>query len=491
MRSVCVVALLIVSLPSLAQDPPRPARKPVAIKGARIHTVSGAVIDGGVILIEGARIKSVGKDVPVPPEATVIDAAGKVVIPGLVDTGSSLFVSEVDTGTSGSAEFDVLDALDTFSDRDREVVQSGVTTVLVRPLARGPVNGLEAVLHLVPGRETARFVIKRTAAIKFTLGFSGGDTSSAAQRIQDAKAVRQMLEGAKTYKETWDKYRKDLAEYQAKKKQWDEDQKKKKAEPPKTDPPKTDPPKTDPPKSDPPKSDPPKSDPPKSEPPKGEQPKTEQPKAEPPKPEPPKEEPKKPSRPRVDPRNEALVKALDGLPVHIEAHAADSIEHALEIAAEFKLKLVLEGATDAHAVADAIAKAKVPVILGPVFRYGIPRVDYLNHTRACAAALAAANVDFAIGSFGSSAAGHAGPGADRFLMEAAASTVAHGLSRDRALRAITLDAAKVLALDRQFGSVDANKAADLVILTGEPFDADTRVDRVLVSGETVYQRKLE
>jgi len=416
----------------------------------------------------------------------VIDATGLVVIPGLIDAGSSLFVSETDAGTSGSAEFDVLDAIDTFADRDREVVRSGVTTVLVRPLARGPAAGLAAVLHLVPGRDAARFVIKRTAAVKFTLGFSGGDTSSAAQRIQDAKAVRQLLEGAKTYKETWNKYRKDFAEYQTKKKQWDEEQKKKKTDPPKTDPPKTEPPKSDPPKSDPPKSDPPKSDPPKSDPPKGEQPKT-----EPPKPEPPKEEPRKPSRPRVDPRNEALVKALDGLPVHIEAHAADSIEQALEIAAEFKLKLVLEGATEAYAVADAIARAKVPVILGPVFRYGIPRVDYLNHTRACAASLAAANVEFAIGSFGSSAAGHAGPGADRFLMEAAASTVAHGLSRDRALRAITLDAAKVLALDRQFGSVDASKAADLVVLTGEPFDADTRVDRVLVAGETVYQRKLE
>ncbi len=468
MRSACAL-LLIVGSTLLApfgaahgrQDPPvRPARKPLAIKGAKVYPVSAPPIEGAVILLDGTRIKAIGKDVQIPGDATVIDATGRVIIPGLVDAGSSVLVPRGDSGTSGSAEHDVADGVDTFSEEDKEVLQSGVTTALVRPLARGQFNGLEAVLRLLPNRDPQRFYLRRAAALKMTLGFSGADTSTAQQRQQDLLAARQSFEGAKAYKETWDKYRKDLAEYEQKKKQWDEQQKKT-------------PPKADPPKADPPKADPPKPDP-----------------SKPAAPEPLKEEPKKPAKPRVDPRSEVLVRALDGqLTVHIEAHAADSIEHALALAAEFKLKIVLEGATEAHLVAEAIAKAKVAVILGPVFRYGIPKVDYVNHAMDCAAVLAQANVEFAIGSFPNPAAGHSGSGASRFLLEAAACAVAHGVAPERALRAVTLDAAKLAGVDRAVGSLEPNKAADLVILTAEPFDSAARVDRVILAGEVVYERK--
>ncbi len=452
---VAVVTAIVTTAVHARQDPPKPLRKPVAIKGARIYTGT-AVIEKGTVLLEGARIKAVGQDVEVPADATIIDASGRVVIPGLVDAGSYLFVPYADASTGGSAEHDVFDAIDTFGRDEAEALAAGVTTVLVRPLARGPLCGLEAVLHL-PSRDTQRFSMKRSAALKMSLGFSGGDTSTASQRQADFRSTRQAFDGAKQYKETWDKYKKDLAEYQGKKKQWDEQKQKLDDKTPKPEKKEEGPAKEAPKQAD-----------------------------------APKEEPKKPPKPRIDPRNEVLVRALEGqLAVHIEAHAVDSIEHALALAEEFKLKLVIEGATEAHMVAEAIAKAKVPVIVGPVLRYGIPKVEYVNHSVACAAILAKAGVDVAIGSLPHPGAGHTNAGAGCFLLESAATAVAAGLSRERAIRAVTLDAAKIAGLDRVIGSIEVNKLADLVILTGDPFDAGTRVDRTIAAGETVYQRKAE
>ncbi len=450
------LALLALSLLLPAQEP---ASKIVAVRGGRILPVSGAPIDAGTVLLEGTKIRAVGKDVAIPAGAVVIDASGKVVIPGLIDAGSTLFVPFRDAATAGSAEHDVVDGLEAFGEEHLEALEGGVTTVLVRPLARGTFGGLEAVLRLGAGPDPARFVVRRAAAVKMTLGFSGGDSATAVQRQADYRAARQSFEAARQYKEVLEKYRKDLEEYEQKKKQWDEQQ---------------------------------KPAPPKAEPPKPPAAGQEPPKADPAKPAPLKEEPKKPQKPRPDPRNEVLVQAMDGkLAVHVEAHAADSILHALSLAEEFKLRVVLEGATEAHLAAGAIAKAKVPVIAGPVFRYGIPKVDFLRHTPACAAALAREGVEVALGSFPSPAAGHAGPGAGRFLLEAAACAAGRGLPRDQALRAVTLGAAKILGMDAETGSLDAGKSADLVILSGEPFEAGTVVERTIVAGETRYLRKGE
>ena len=64
----------------------------LVIKGGKIYTVTGDVIDQGVILVEGGKIKAVGKDIPVPEGAEVVDATGKVVTPGLIDAHSHLAV---------------------------------------------------------------------------------------------------------------------------------------------------------------------------------------------------------------------------------------------------------------------------------------------------------------------------------------------------------------------------------------------------------------
>lgn len=454
LRSVVfAIALISTSAAQEEKKDPPPKGKILAIKGARVYTGAGNAIDGATILIENGRISAVGKEVKIPDGAETIDATGKVIIPGLVDGAARAFLGSEDLMTAGSAEHDVHDLLDPFDEPSKELVQYGITTVCVLPMARGGVSGLGVVIK--PGADRSTWVVKRHACLRLSLGTGGADVSTSTQRYDLFRQLKAQFDGAKAYQEMWEKYHKDLAEYETKKKAWDEQQKKKEE--------------------------------PKKEP-KKEEPKKEEPKKD----EKPAEEPKKPQKPRTDPRSEILVKALKGeLLVRIEAHTADTIELSLQLAADYKLKLIIDNATEGARLAADIAKAKVPVFVGPVFRYGIRKVDYLNHSEATAGLLAKAGVQVGIGSFPDPAAGHDGNGAGRFLLDAAAICAGKGLSKDQALRAVTIEPAKILGVDKQVGSLEKGKAADLVILSGEPFEADTKVERTMTDGAWVYQRRVE
>jgi len=141
--------------------------------------------------------------------------------------------------------------------------------------------------------------------------------------------------------------------------------------------------------------------------------------------------------------------------------------------------------------AGALAKEKIPVVFGPVFRYDMRRVDYLKHDPEGPALLAKAGVSVAIASHPDPAAGHHGGGASRFLLESAARCAGHGLPRDAALRAVTLEPARTLGIEASVGSIEKGKVADLVVLSGEPFEPGSRVERTMVDGAWVYQRKIE
>jgi imidazolonepropionase-like amidohydrolase len=64
----------------------------------------------------------------------------------------------------------------------------------------------------------------------------------------------------------------------------------------------------------------------------------------------------------------------------------------------------------------------------------------------------------------------------------------YGLGFDRALRAVTLDAAKILEIDDRFGTLEAGKTADLVLYDGDPFEYVTHVTAVVVDGRVVHDR---
>ena len=62
----------------------------LAIKGGKVVTITDGTIEGGTVLIDGGKIKAVGKDIPIPAGADIVDATGKWVTPGLIDAHSHL-----------------------------------------------------------------------------------------------------------------------------------------------------------------------------------------------------------------------------------------------------------------------------------------------------------------------------------------------------------------------------------------------------------------
>ena len=108
MQTVCLawlgLAASLFAMDAPAQPAPRPAKPaettpiavaPVAIVGGRVHTGTGEIIDDATILIEKGLIQKIGKGLPVPNGATTIDAKGRIVTPGFVDTLTSIGLVEV------------------------------------------------------------------------------------------------------------------------------------------------------------------------------------------------------------------------------------------------------------------------------------------------------------------------------------------------------------------------------------------------------------
>jgi imidazolonepropionase-like amidohydrolase len=181
---------------------------------------------------------------------------------------------------------------------------------------------------------------------------------------------------------------------------------------------------------------------------------------------------------------EALELALKGkLPVYFTAHRADDLNTALRLAAEFKLHATLDMATEAYLLANDVAKSKTPVVVHPTMQRVGSSMETLNSFLANAAVLADNQVPMAI------ATGFEGyvPKTRVLRFEAGIAAV-HGLGFDRALRAVTLDAAKLLGIDKDYGSVEKGKVGDLILYDGDPFENATHVTHTVMGGRLVYDR---
>ncbi len=186
------------------------------------------------------------------------------------------------------------------------------------------------------------------------------------------------------------------------------------------------------------------------------------------------------------PRNlkaEALQLALDHkIPVIMSAHRADDMQTALRLAKEFDLKVMLDEATEGYLMADALSEARVPVVVHPTMQRAGSIETYNSHL--CnATVLADKKVPLAIGTGFESYVPKT-----RVIRHEAAMAMTNGLGFDRALRAITLDAARLLEIDEQYGSLEPGKIADLVLYDGDPFEHATHVTHTILAGHVVYDR---
>ncbi len=189
---------------------------------------------------------------------------------------------------------------------------------------------------------------------------------------------------------------------------------------------------------------------------------------------------KQPSR---DMKLEALVPVVDGkLPAIFNAYRADDIDTAIRIGNEFHLRYMLASVTEGYLITDAIWRAGVPCLLGPVMQR-FESLETANATFENAAILKRAGIPIAL------MTGYEDyVPKNRILLFEAGIAAANGLGMEGALRAVTADAAKILAIDDRVGSLARGKDADVALFDGDPFEYTSHVLAVVVGGQVSYQR---
>jgi len=386
----------------------------VAIVGGRVVPISGAPLDSGTVLVADGKITAVGPDLRIPDDATVIDAAGRWVLPGFIEAHGHVGVHEEAEGWAGSDSNELTEpvtahvrALDAINPADlgfRDAVSGGVLAVNVNPGSGNPIGGQTAALKCW-GRTVDQMLLKAPAGMKSALGENpkrvyGERKQSPSTRLGTAAVIRGALVDAANY----------LAKLDA------------------------------------------------------EQRKTE-------------DERKHVDR---DLKLEALGRVLRReIPWRQHCHRADDIATALRLAEEFGYNLVIDHGTEAHLLADILAAKDIPVIIGPLFT-SRSKVELRNRSLDNPGKLAAAGVTIAI------TTDHPVVPIN-FLAHQAALSVKHGLDRETALRALTINPARIIGIDDRLGSIEPGKDADLVIWSGDPLDVLSRVTLALMNGEEIYR----
>jgi imidazolonepropionase-like amidohydrolase len=278
----------------------------VAIRGARLLTVTNGVIDDGTLIMQGGKITALGSDIPVPTGIEVIDGDGKTVLPGFIDGFTNL--GTVDFPSLGEDDDEATDPvmpqlriIDGFNPDNRFIPAArsfGITTVLCAPAEGNLLSGQSALMNLA-GTHLEDMTVAFPVGVHANLGESpklryGKKNRSPMTRMGAAALLRQTLVDARGCADKIERYQKELSEYE-----------------------------------------------------KG-------------------ENEKKPSPPKKDMKLEALMPVVRAeMPLIVSADRLDDIHTALRIAEEFDLKIVLNHGAEAHRLAEELSQRNIPVIWGP------------------------------------------------------------------------------------------------------------------------------
>jgi len=177
---------------------------------------------------------------------------------------------------------------------------------------------------------------------------------------------------------------------------------------------------------------------------------------------------------------EALQPVLAGkTPLLAHVNRASDIEALLRLAADYRVRLIIYGGAEAWMVADALAAARVPVILDS--KSNLPSsFDALNARLEAATMLVAAGVEISFGGDWQSETYAA-----RNIAQSAGNAVANGLPWIEGLKAITLSPARMYHVDDQCGSIEAGKEADLIVWSADPLELTSNPEQVMIRGELV------
>ncbi|HEY3559073.1 MAG TPA: amidohydrolase [Kribbella sp.] len=373
----------------------------LAIRGGTVVPIDGPAIPGGTVLIDDGRIVDVGAQVAVPDQATVVDARGRWVLPGLVDAHTHMGTLEEGEGWAGddhdeattpiTPQLRALDAVNPADEGFRDAIGGGVLAVGINPGSCNPIAG-ETVAVRCTGRTVDDMVLRSPAGMKSALGenpkrYHGDAGRLPSTRMGIAAVIRQALAEAREYHER---------------------------------------------------------------------------------------------RTTVDLGKEALGRVLRReIPWRQHCHRADDIRTAVRLSEEFGYDLVIDHGTEAHLVADLLAERNIPVLLGPLI-VGRGKVELRNRAFRNARLLAEAGVELSL------VTDHPVIPANLLIVQAAYA-VREGLDRDLALRAVTLNPAKVLGIADRIGSLAPGKDADVCLWSGDPLDPMQRVEVAYQQGREIFR----
>ncbi len=381
--------------------------KPVALIGGRIIPIDGPVILKGTLVFHEGKIVAAGPSdaTSIPADADRIDATGKFIMPGLVDTHSHIGGG---WGGDGSAPIQPsVRVLDSVNVRDPGFIRAragGITTMNVMPGSGHLLSGQTIYLKTRKSGTIEEMAIHdESGAILGGMKMANGTNSQReapfpGTRSKSAALVREKFLKAQDYRR-----------------------------------------------------------------------KLQQANGDPEK------------LPDRDLEMEALLEVLDGKRiVHHHTHRADDILTVLRLADEFKFRVVLHHVSEAWKVPNEIARANVPCSIILVDSPGgkIEAMDMRMETGAVlerAGVLTAFHTDDWIND-------------SRHFFRSAALGVRAGMSRERALYALTMAGAKMLDLGHRVGTLSAGKDADFIVLSGDPFSVYTKVLETYVEGVKVFDR---
>lgn len=397
----------------------------VAIRDARIVTVSGATLEKGTVVLKDGLIADVGANVPVPAGAWVINGAGLTVYPGLIDalsswglpsavpppaaaggpgggrgaqaTGPRSWGPEDRPGTTSW-----LKAADEIQPTDRRIEtarSAGFTTAVTFPRA-GLIAGHGAVVNLA-GEASGEMVVEPRAGLYMT-------TSA-----RTVNGFPNSLMGVISYyRQLW----MDVEQYKAAKAVYE----------------------------------------------------------------------KSPQGMTRPPYDRALEGVMEAKRILLPATSRVELERMARFANELKTPAILYGAHEAYAAADALKKANVAVVLivkwpekardgDPEIVESLRTLELREKAPTAPIALAKAGVPFAI-----SSDGYETP---KDILAALKKSVIAGLTKDQAIRALTLSAAEIYGVSDRLGSIDRGKIANLVVVKGDIFEDNGSVQMVFIDGK--------
>ena len=433
-----IPALLLCGAFAIAQQHPA-----IAIRNAKIVTVSGPVIAKGTVVVRNGLIEAVGDNVQAPADALVIDGEGLTVYPGLIDSlstwgqpGAAPTTTTATAGRGGRGATTTatpaaaqmaaptqlargpedrpqttswLKIADEISGADRRIEtarSAGFTTAVTFP-TRGIFAGQGAVIDLISGEKPGEMVVSSPVGQYISLGrggFGGGGGGGFPSSLMGYIAyVRQIYLDADHYKLVKEAYAKD---------------------------------------------------------PRGMQ------------------------RPDYD---RALEGVLDSPRILLPANRLVEMDRMLRLAAELKQPTILYGGREAFRAqaAELLKKYNTPLLLSmkwpekardtdPDEVDSIRTLETRDQAASAPAILAKAGVRWAFYSDGLDQA--------RDLQRAVKKALDAGLSREDALRALTLSPAQIFGVQDRAGSIEKGKIGNLVVTRGDIFDDRTKVEAIIVDG---------